>query len=54
MKMEAYIDPGGKDVMPTTCGKDIPTLERLLAHELGHFTGLGDDGPDKMANVRRW
>ena len=27
------------------------TTEILLAHELGHFMGYGDNGPDKMRNV---
>ena len=27
---------------------------RILAHELGHQTGVLDDGPEKMNNINIW
>lgn len=34
---------------------EVPfTLDRVLAHEFGHLTGVMDDGVMNMNNVNRW
>jgi hypothetical protein len=39
----------------TASGRADFTLERLLAHEFGHHTGLADEGtPNSMGNVNKW
>ena len=32
----------------------LPSLERQLAHELGHCTGTGDTGDLRMDNIDKW
>jgi hypothetical protein len=29
-------------------------IDRVLSHEIGHLTNVGDDGPQKMLNVNQW
>ncbi len=49
---DVYIDPTMRVNVITTMGSVLASLDRILAHELGHaITGIKDDGPGNMANV---
>jgi len=51
---DVYIDPSYHPEIETTVGIKNASTERILAHELGHFTGMKDDGPNSMNNVNGW
>jgi hypothetical protein len=46
-----WIDPNCHPQVDMNIGQVPASLERAIAHELGHTLGTGDDGPGKMNNV---
>jgi len=47
-----YIDPAYHPLLDTSFGWKPASLERAIAHELGHaVTGTDDSGPERMNNV---
>ncbi|MBN8540431.1 MAG: RHS repeat-associated core domain-containing protein [Deltaproteobacteria bacterium] len=52
---EVVIDPTDiGDFYETTEGFAQYSLERILAHELGHLAGTRDSGPRRMDNINNW
>jgi RHS repeat-associated protein len=49
---ELFIDPGWNPNILTALGLRPASLERIIAHELGHTLGANDDGLGKMNNVK--
>jgi RHS repeat-associated protein len=49
-----YVDPSFHPLINTTSGLQAASTFRILAHELGHFTGSKDDGPNSMNNVDKY
>jgi RHS repeat-associated protein len=48
------LDPLHRPWVNTTKGEIPATLERIIAHEIGHaVTGTEDDGPDRMNNINQ-
>jgi hypothetical protein len=47
-----WIDPSWHPLLQMNVGPRPLSLERAIAHELGHTLGTDDDGPDRMNNVR--
>ncbi len=50
----AYVNPTFHPTMNTDAGPQVASTTRILAHELGHFTGTRDDGPGRMNNINTW
>jgi hypothetical protein len=46
-----WIDPNYHPQVDMNIGQVPASLERAIAHELGHTLGTSDDGPGKMNNV---
>jgi hypothetical protein len=46
-----FLDPHNNLVVPTTAGMQPMSKACALGHELGHATGIDDDGPTEMNNV---
>jgi len=51
---DVYIEPTFHPIIQTDKGQKPATTTRILAHELGHLTGTGDDGPGRMNNINAW
>jgi RHS repeat-associated protein len=47
-----FIDPNFRPKILTNLGLLPASLDRIIAHELGHTLGAHDDGVDQMNNVR--
>ena len=51
---DIFVDPEKVRPIQTEWGRIGPTMEQIIAHELGHaVTGIGDTGPCKMDNVNQ-
>ena len=51
---DVYVDPNSNISFQSDCGTKKFSIPRILAHELGHLTGVRDDGLSKMNNVNAW
>jgi hypothetical protein len=51
---DIYVDPSFYPTINTDAGPKSASTARITAHELGHLTGTGDDGPGRMNNVNTW
>ncbi|MDR0702342.1 MAG: hypothetical protein LBF61_08060 [Azoarcus sp.] len=49
-----YMDPYNNPVLPITAGMQPISKAATLGHELGHATGMRDDGPGEMNNVLKY
>lgn len=47
------IDPNFNPPVMTFHGKVPASVPAVLGHEMGHATGTGDTGPNRMDNVRK-
>jgi len=51
----ACINSSKKEMMESNVGDKEMSVQRKLAHELGHLASkCGDEGPDKISNVHEW
>ena len=46
-----FLDPNYHPEIETSAGWQQASLQRVIAHELGHTLGTDDDGPGRMNNV---
>jgi hypothetical protein len=46
-----WVDPNREVILEMDIGPTPASLERVIAHELGHTLGTADDGPGNMNNV---
>jgi RHS repeat-associated protein len=51
---DVFVDPCFQPMIQTDKGLKPASTTRILAHELGHLTGIKDDGPGRMNNVNTW